>query len=138
MISFNRHRTAYCSSCWSERTFRKPNPQHGYHAVVTVLTLGLWLIPWAAATIHWVRSQPWRCRRCRSVLRENRGLTIAPQVQVAEALVAASPLAESHGAMRAVSHSPNSGTAAARERFRVPSEETATCESGVLAAVTQS
>src|SRR4051812_40976855 len=68
MTFFNRHRQAYCPTCRSERTFRKPNPQHGFHAAGAVLTLGLWLIPWAAFTIHWFWRQPWRCRRCRSLL----------------------------------------------------------------------
>jgi len=68
MNFLSRHRQAYCQTCRSERTFRKPNPQHGFHAVGVILTLGLWLIPWAAFTIHWFWRQPWRCRRCRSVL----------------------------------------------------------------------
>ena len=38
-------------------------PHHGWHLVVAVLTIGLWLVSWISVCIGaWFR--PWRCKVC--------------------------------------------------------------------------
>ncbi|MEQ1860900.1 MAG: hypothetical protein ABMA13_13275 [Chthoniobacteraceae bacterium] len=43
--------------------FRRIQPEHLWHLVLTILTAGLWLVSWVAVVIV-ARYSPWRCPRC--------------------------------------------------------------------------
>lgn len=51
-----------CRKCGSIQ-LRQVEVHHGFHAVLTVCTLGLWGISWLASWIH-ARFLPWRCQKC--------------------------------------------------------------------------
>ena len=55
----------FCHRCQYERTFSKRAVNHRFHLFVTLATLGLWGIGWAAASIV-ARSKHWRCGFCGS------------------------------------------------------------------------
>jgi hypothetical protein len=50
-----------CNSCGG--TVRVVEVNHWLHAVLTVLTLGLWGVSWLAWSID-VRRRPWVCGEC--------------------------------------------------------------------------
>lgn len=54
---------AYCPTCCHRQRFIHVEVNHAFHAVMTVLTCGLWLISWAAVWIGY-RFVPWRCKHC--------------------------------------------------------------------------
>lgn len=59
---------AYCHFCQGERTFTKRPLDHHLHAVLTLLTLGLWGVGWLFLILR--RSlRPVRCSSCRHRLR---------------------------------------------------------------------
>jgi hypothetical protein len=35
------------------------------HALLVIVTLGVWIIPWLVITMNWMCRIPWRCRTCR-------------------------------------------------------------------------
>ncbi len=53
----------YCSACKCESVFERHQTRHKLHFVFTVLTGGLWLIPWLAVCIEGAL-RPWRCDVC--------------------------------------------------------------------------
>ncbi|MEO7319557.1 MAG: hypothetical protein ABIZ56_11260 [Chthoniobacteraceae bacterium] len=57
------YRTLYCRHCRQEHSFRKPSVEHGENLALSIITAGLYLIPWAVACYRRMRS-PWRCRVC--------------------------------------------------------------------------
>ena len=58
-----KYRTYYCRYCKQERLFRKPRVHHLQNLALTIVTAGLYLIPWAAMILRRMNS-PWRCRTC--------------------------------------------------------------------------
>jgi hypothetical protein len=58
-----KHRTLYCHYCDQERSFRKPRLNHVQCLALSIITLGVYLIPWSVATWRRMRS-PWRSRVC--------------------------------------------------------------------------
>lgn len=53
-----------CPHCDSTRGLYRRMAHHEWHALVAVLTLGLWTVPWLV--VWWAEHrQPWRCRKCR-------------------------------------------------------------------------
>lgn len=73
---------AWCRHCGHEQQFRRRKLNHRRHAVLSLFTLGIWLIPWFALTIG-TKISPWECDQCgteprikppgRSDLREPQG-----------------------------------------------------------------
>ncbi len=58
-------RFGWCRQCGHEQAFRLRKPMHRYHAIVSLLTLGLWLLPWLALTLA-SKSHRWECEQCAS------------------------------------------------------------------------
>jgi len=57
--------TRFCKRCQRHREFRKRAVPHQRHLTLTIVTLGLWVVGWAAmAVIGKIR--PWRCGSCHS------------------------------------------------------------------------
>jgi len=54
---------AHCAWCGCERVFLRRRVRHSLHLLATVLTLGLWLVPWLAVCIEGALC-PWRCEGC--------------------------------------------------------------------------
>lgn len=54
---------AYCAKCRHRQSFVKTKVNHVLHLILTILTLGLWGISWAAHTIG-MYYRPWRCKHC--------------------------------------------------------------------------
>ncbi len=54
---------AHCTSCGCDRLFVRHGVRHQVHFFATLLSLGLWLIPWLAICIEGA-SRPWRCEAC--------------------------------------------------------------------------
>jgi hypothetical protein len=54
---------AYCTRCRHRQTFVRAEVRHGIHLLLSVLTLGFWLISWAAICVA-SRLRPWRCEHC--------------------------------------------------------------------------
>ena len=63
-----QYRTLYCIHCRHEHSFRKPGVDHLQNLALSIVTAGLYLIPWAVACYRRLRS-PWRCRVCRRSFR---------------------------------------------------------------------
>lgn len=59
-----RSRPAYCAFCEREQSFRAPAFSHVLHALLSIATAGLWLIPYLALWLHWRRADGWRCTEC--------------------------------------------------------------------------
>ena len=54
---------AHCPTCKHTQRFQRVGVNHWLHAFLTVITLGLWGVSWAAVTIgYWLK--PWRCKQC--------------------------------------------------------------------------
>jgi len=54
---------AHCPHCGAERPFVPARVAVWRHAVLSVLTGGLWLVPWAAMLMG-KSMRPWRCAAC--------------------------------------------------------------------------
>jgi hypothetical protein len=54
---------AFCRRCRHEQTFIRAQVRHEFHLLLTVLTLGLWLISWISVIIGGAL-RPWRCKHC--------------------------------------------------------------------------
>jgi len=54
---------AYCARCRHQHVFVPSPVNHRFHLILSLFTLGLWLVSWAAVCIGNVL-RPWRCERC--------------------------------------------------------------------------
>ena len=54
---------AYCARCRHPHVFVRTETNHGVHLLLSVATLGVWLVSWASACIGNI-FQPWRCEHC--------------------------------------------------------------------------
>jgi phage FluMu protein Com len=54
---------AFCPRCQHVQLFKRMPAEHRWHLLITVLTVGLWLVSWLSAVIV-CHLQPWRCPRC--------------------------------------------------------------------------
>jgi hypothetical protein len=54
---------AHCSRCRHEQLFIRAELNHPLHLALTVVTLGLWTVSWAALCIGKLM-RPWRCEHC--------------------------------------------------------------------------
>jgi hypothetical protein len=54
---------AFCPKCRHAHIFVRTPINHGMHLLLSLATLGLWLVSWAAICIA-SRFRPWRCERC--------------------------------------------------------------------------
>jgi hypothetical protein len=54
---------AHCTFCGCERVFLRHHVRHARHFFGTILSLGLWLVPWLAICIEGAL-RPWRCEAC--------------------------------------------------------------------------
>lgn len=61
--SVERERFGWCPQCGHEQVFKLRTPIHRYHAIASILTLGLWLIPWLVLTLA-SKSRRWECEQC--------------------------------------------------------------------------
>lgn len=55
----------FCERCGFVRHFTKRKVDHKFHLGATVLTFGLWGVPWLVLAIDEAR-RPWRCSICGS------------------------------------------------------------------------
>jgi predicted RNA-binding Zn-ribbon protein involved in translation (DUF1610 family) len=53
----------FCPKCGHEQVFQKGEIHHGVHLLLSILTLGLWLVSWLAILIGH-RLRPWYCPQC--------------------------------------------------------------------------
>ena len=58
------YRNHYCRHCRQEQSFRKPHVDHLQNLALSIVTAGIYLIPYAVVCYRRLRS-PWRCRVCR-------------------------------------------------------------------------
>ena len=56
--------TGFCRACRGERRIYHRRPDHAFQLLVTLVTAGLWAVPWLAMWIVSLR-RPWRCQICR-------------------------------------------------------------------------
>ena len=54
---------AYCAQCRHKQSFVMTKVNHPLHLALTIATLGLWGISWAAHSIG-MMFRPWRCKHC--------------------------------------------------------------------------
>ena len=54
---------AYCARCRHKHAFVQTSVNHWFHFILSVFTLGLWLVSWAAVCIGKLM-RPWRCEHC--------------------------------------------------------------------------
>lgn len=59
---------AFCDSCGTKVVVSRLAPLHGLHALLTLVTVGIWLPVWG---ILWCRSPPWRCASCNQRVRRS-------------------------------------------------------------------
>lgn len=53
---------AYCLHCQAQRLYRREEPNHILHAIITLFTCGLWAVVWIVASV--VTHRPWLCTVC--------------------------------------------------------------------------
>lgn len=53
--------TAYCPQCEDQVRITRQTPNHLLHLVLSVVTMGLWVIVWAMLAME---KRPWRCSAC--------------------------------------------------------------------------
>lgn len=53
--------TGFCKTCKAKRMIRRPGTNHVLHLLLTLCTLGFWIIIWALAS---VKIGGWRCTQC--------------------------------------------------------------------------
>ena len=58
-----RFEMAYCPCCRSSQAFFRHQVRHGFHALMTIITVGLWSPFWILARLM-AGCRPWRCVRC--------------------------------------------------------------------------
>ena len=59
-----KHRIrAYCARCRHEQYFTPVKVNHWAHLALTAVTVGLWVVSWAAISLGQLL-RPWRCRHC--------------------------------------------------------------------------
>ena len=56
-----KEKGAYCEHCEQQVLVRQDRPNHIAHAIISLLTGGLWLPVWLGVTIRW---GGWRCTWC--------------------------------------------------------------------------
>ena len=56
--------TGWCSACNQQRLMRRQGTNHVLHLILTVLTLGVWLLVWIFVALSNKTSAPWRCSVC--------------------------------------------------------------------------
>ncbi len=56
--------SGFCRACRCERPIYRRCLDHAFQLIVTLVTAGLWVIPWVAMWIVSLR-RPWRCQICR-------------------------------------------------------------------------
>jgi hypothetical protein len=54
---------AHCPRCKHTQRFIRVQTTHWFHAVMTIITCGLWIVSWIAIVIG-RRIWPWRCKHC--------------------------------------------------------------------------
>ena len=54
---------AYCPHCHHQQIFVRLSINHWAHLILSILTLGLWLISWISICIG-ALLRPWRCEHC--------------------------------------------------------------------------
>lgn len=57
------HIHAYCARCRHRHIFVRASVNHPIHLLLSIATLGIWLVSWAAICIGNVL-RPWRCEHC--------------------------------------------------------------------------
>ncbi len=57
----------FCRFCRCECQIYRRRLDHMFQLIVTLVTLGLWAIPWLVIWLFSLR-RPWRCRTCRRVV----------------------------------------------------------------------
>ena len=57
----------FCPACGSDNQISRRTLNHQTQLILTIVTLGLWAIPWLALWLYGKRI-PWRCRCCREVV----------------------------------------------------------------------
>lgn len=55
--------SAFCCRCRCAQEFRRVSVRHKLHLLLTVLTVGLWTVPWVMIYAGSI-VEPWRCVRC--------------------------------------------------------------------------
>ena len=58
-------KTGSCKVCGRQSRFEKATPSHLVHFILTLVTLGTWLIVWIPVTL-WCGLQGFRCATCGS------------------------------------------------------------------------
>lgn len=54
---------AHCPRCRHDQNFCRAKVGHHLHLIFSVVTLGLWIVPWISITIGML-FRPWRCQHC--------------------------------------------------------------------------
>jgi len=63
-----QYRRQWCESCSLECSHRRKYPNHLFHGLLTLCSLGLWGVSWISVTIAG-RFERWVCLRCRAAQR---------------------------------------------------------------------
>jgi hypothetical protein len=51
----------FCKGCQENVLATKNGPNHILHLILSLITAGIWVIPWVLFS---VLQQPWRCSKC--------------------------------------------------------------------------
>ncbi len=62
--------TGFCRYCCGPRQIYRRRLNHTLQFLLTLVTLGLWAMPWLAMWAFSLR-RPWRCRTCRRVVEQS-------------------------------------------------------------------
>lgn len=63
-------KSGHCTHCKKTVVVTRPGTNHILHLIISIVTLGVWLIPWLLQSI---RFGGWRCKEC--------GLPVTKQIQ---------------------------------------------------------
>ncbi len=57
------YKSGFCKDCGDQRKVARPRPNHVLHLLLSVLTVGFWIIVWVGTSIQF---GGWRCDTCGS------------------------------------------------------------------------
>lgn len=58
-----QRKSGYCKNCKKDVIVFRPGTNHILHLLISIVTMGVWLIPWF---LHSIKIGGWRCQTCGS------------------------------------------------------------------------
>ncbi|MCK4340303.1 MAG: hypothetical protein KAY37_01095 [Phycisphaerae bacterium] len=63
-------KSAYCSTCGTQRAFERPGLNHILHLLLSLVTCGCWILVWVLLAVL-PPHEPYQCRTCGAKLHKS-------------------------------------------------------------------